>query len=129
MPLNLNPFGNKFSPKKTPPRRAQSLSNLQLDATQSKEEFGPDVGPIKVRLSGQEVTFENGMWVPETGTSAASHKEVMKLRKANQQLQEENNLLKLKTDILLDMLAEASAVSHYHENELKQLKAQAGRRK
>ncbi|XP_069123593.1 protein chibby homolog 1-like [Argopecten irradians] len=125
MPLNL--FGNKFSPKKTPPRRAQSLSNLQLDATQSKEEFGPDVGPIKVRLSGQEVTFENGMWVPETGTSAASHKEVMKLRKANQQLQEENNLLKLKTDILLDMLAEASAVSHYHENELKQLKA--GRRK
>lgn len=62
MPLNL--FGNKFSPKKTPPRRAHSLSNLQLDATQTKEEFGPDVGPVKLRLGGQEVSFENGMWVP-----------------------------------------------------------------
>ena len=61
MPLNL--FGNKFSPKKTPPRRAHSLSNLQLDVTEAREEFGPDVGPVKVKLGGQEVTFENGMWV------------------------------------------------------------------
>lgn len=127
MPLPL--FGNKFSPKKTPPRRAHSLSNLHLDATQSQEEFGPNVGNVKVRLGGQEIAFENGLWVQDSGAGAASHKEVMKLRKANQQLQEENNLLKLKMDILLDMLAEASAVSHYHENELKQLKQQVNKKR
>ncbi|XP_052819068.1 protein chibby homolog 1-like [Mya arenaria] len=121
--MPLFPFGDKFSPKKTPPRRAQSLSNLHLDAEKSREEFGPDVGPVKLRLGGQEVAFENGMWVQETGPNAASHKEVMKLRRDNQNLVEENNMLKLKIDILLDMLAETSAISHYHENELKQLKA------
>ena len=48
------------------------------------------------------------MWfcllLSETGPSAASHKEVMKLRRDNQNLSEENNLLKLKIDILLDMV-------------------------
>jgi hypothetical protein len=39
----------------------------------------------------------------ETGGGGASHKEVMKLRKDYQQISEENNLLKLKIDILLDM--------------------------
>ena len=62
MPLSL--FGNKFSPKKTPPRRAQSLSNLHLDASQTKEEFGPDLGPVKLKLGGSEIAFDNGMWVP-----------------------------------------------------------------
>ena len=127
MPLNL--FGNKFSPKKTPPRRAHSLSNISLDADQAREEFGPNVGPVKLRLGGNEVQFENGMWVQETGGGGASHKEVMKLRKENQQISEENNLLKLKIDILLDMLAEASAVSHYHETELKQLRTQVGKKR
>lgn len=127
MPLSL--FGNKFSPKKTPPRRAHSLSNLHLDASQSREEFGPDVGPVKLKLGGSEIQFDNGMWVAESGAGGASHKEVMKLRKQNQLLSEENNLLKLKIDVLLDMLAEATAVSHYHENELKQLKGQVGRKK
>ena len=40
----------------------------------------------------------------ESGPNAASHKEVMKLRKENQGLTEENNFLKLKVDILLDMV-------------------------
>ena len=62
MPLGL--FGNKFTPKKTPPRRAQSLSNLNLDADQSRQEFGVDgYSGVKLNLGGQEVAFENGMWV------------------------------------------------------------------
>ncbi|XP_062576803.1 protein chibby homolog 1-like [Saccostrea cucullata] len=103
MPLSL--FGNKFSPKKTPPRRAHSLSNLHLDATQTREEFGPEVGPVKLKLGGSEIQFENGMWMAESGPGGASHKEVMKLRKQNQLLSEENNLLKLKIDVLLDMVS------------------------
>lgn len=59
MPL----FGNKFTPKKTPPRRAQSLSNLNLDAEQSRIEFGVDYNGVKLNLGGQEVAFENGLWV------------------------------------------------------------------
>ncbi|ESO84772.1 hypothetical protein LOTGIDRAFT_236125 [Lottia gigantea] len=120
MPLNL--FGNKFSPKKTPPRRAQSLSNLHLDSTQSQAEFGLDCNNVKVNLGGNEVTFENGHWIQESAGGGAGHHEVIRLQKHNQQLQEENNFLKLKLDILLDMLAETSAISHFHENELKQLR-------
>lgn len=46
---------------------------------------------------------------PESGGgTGASHKEVTRLRKQNQQLQEENNLLKLKLDILLDMVSWSS---------------------
>lgn len=40
----------------------------------------------------------------ESSAGGASHKEVMKLRKQNQLLSEENNLLKLKIDVLLDMV-------------------------
>ena len=62
MPLGI--FGNKFTPKKTPPRRAHSLSNLNLDADQSRAEFGVDgYDGVKLNLGGQEVAFENGMWV------------------------------------------------------------------
>jgi hypothetical protein len=41
---------------------------------------------------------------PDSGAGGASQKEVMRLKKTNQQLHEENNLLKLKVDILLDMV-------------------------
>ena len=61
--MPLFPFADKFSPKKTPPRRAHSLSNLHLDAETSRQEFGLDVGPVKLKLGGQEVAFENGLWV------------------------------------------------------------------
>lgn len=61
--MPLFPFGDKFSPKKTPPRRAQSLSNLHLNAEQSNKEFGLDVGPVKLKLGGQEVAFEDGLWI------------------------------------------------------------------
>ncbi|KAK6171089.1 hypothetical protein SNE40_019349 [Patella caerulea] len=126
MPLNL--FGNKFSPKKTPPRRAQSLSNLHLDSTASQAEFGLDCNNVKLNLGGNEVMFEDGMWIQEnTKGGGASHYEVTRLRKQNQQLLEENNLLKLKMDILLDMLAETSAVSNLHDNELKQLRNRSNR--
>ncbi|KAL8600867.1 hypothetical protein ACOMHN_045005 [Nucella lapillus] len=127
MPLGL--FGNKFTPKKTPPRRAQSLSNLSLDAEQSRSEFGVDYGGVKLNLGGQEVAFENGLWIAEAGVGGGSQREMMRLKKTNQQMHEENNLLKLKVDILLDMLAEISAVSHFHENELKQLRDTKSKRK
>ena len=36
----------------------------------------------------------------------SNNKEISKLQKGNQQLQEENNLLRVKNELLLDMIAE-----------------------
>ena len=41
----------------------------------------------------------------ESGVGGGSQREMMRLKKTNQQLNEENNLLKLKVDILLDMVS------------------------
>ncbi len=38
--------------------------------------------------------------------TASTNKEIFKLQKGNQQLQEENNLLRVKNELLLDMIAE-----------------------
>ena len=59
MPL----FGNKFSPKKTAARKWPSLSSLNLDSTTQNKEFGLDPGPIKIKLGGNEVVFDNGQWI------------------------------------------------------------------
>uniref|UniRef100_A0A8C5QT09 Chibby 1, beta catenin antagonist n=1 Tax=Leptobrachium leishanense TaxID=445787 RepID=A0A8C5QT09_9ANUR len=99
MPL----FGNTFSPKKTPPRKSASLSNLHsLDRTTKEVELGLDYGLPSINIAGQSLKFENGQWITESG-GTGSLKEIQRLRKRNLQLEEENNLLRLKVDILLDM--------------------------
>ncbi|XP_071075168.1 protein chibby homolog 1 isoform X1 [Dasypus novemcinctus] len=101
MPL----FGNTFSPKKTPPRKSASLSNLHsLDRSTREVELGLDYGTPTMNLAGQSLKFENGQWIAETGISGGvDRREAQRLRRRNQQLEEENNLLRLKVDILLDM--------------------------
>ena len=51
--------GNKFSPKKGPPRKFPSMSNLNLDATQKTME----AGPIKLKLGSQQIVFDDGQWI------------------------------------------------------------------
>ncbi|XP_036156826.1 protein chibby homolog 1 isoform X4 [Myotis myotis] len=91
MPL----FGNTFSPKKTPPRKSASLSNLHnLDRSTREVELGLDYGTPTMNLAGQSLKFENGHWVAETGISGGvDQREAQRLRRRNQQLEEENNLL------------------------------------
>lgn len=63
MPL----FSNKFSPKKTPTRRAfVSLVNKDLSPKRIEKELGPDVGTIRLRLGEQEAVFDGGQWIPGT---------------------------------------------------------------
>jgi len=60
------PFGlltNKFSPKKGAPRKSPSLSNLNIDASTSRNEFGMDYGPIKIKLGSNEMLFDGGEWI------------------------------------------------------------------
>ncbi|KAG8441753.1 hypothetical protein GDO86_010797 [Hymenochirus boettgeri] len=125
MPL----FGNTFSPKKVPPRKSASLSNLHtLDRTTKEVELGLDYSFPSINIAGQSMKFENGQWITESG-GTASQKEIQRLRKRNQQLEEENNLLRVKVDILLDMLSETTAESHLKEKELEDLKNLSNRRK
>ncbi|XP_060270256.1 protein chibby homolog 1 isoform X3 [Ovis aries] len=106
MPL----FGSTFSPKKTPPRKSASLSNLHnLDRSTREVELGLDYGTPTMNLAGQSLKFENGQWIAETGISGGvDRRETQRLRRRNQQLEEENNLLRLKVDILLDMVRRAA---------------------
>ncbi|KAM8979078.1 protein chibby homolog 1 isoform X2 [Sarcophilus harrisii] len=127
MPL----FRNKFSPKKTPPRKSASLSNLHfLDRSTREVELGLDYGVPTLNLAGQSLKFENGQWIAESGAcGGADRREAQRLRKRNKQLEEENNLLRVKVEILLDMLAETTAESHLMEKELDELKSISQRRK
>ncbi|XP_005039789.1 PREDICTED: protein chibby homolog 1 [Ficedula albicollis] len=126
MPL----FGNSFSPKKTPPRKWSSLSNLHLmDRSTREVELGLEYGTPTMNLAGQSLKFENGHWVSESGSFTGDRRELQRLRKRNQQLEEENNLLRLKVEILLDMLSETTAESHLMEKELEELKQHNRRKK
>ena len=61
----LNIFKPKgFSPKKSTPRKASSLSNLAaaLDITERAKEFGIDYGTTSLKLDGNELKFVDGRW-------------------------------------------------------------------
>lgn len=125
MPL----FGNTFSPKKTPPRKSASLSNLHtLDRSTREIELGLEYGSPMMNIGGQSLKFEEGQWITETGGNVSS-KEMQRLKKRNLQMEEENNLLKLKIDLLLDMLSETTAESHLLEKELEEIKIHHRRKK
>ncbi|XP_059537526.1 protein chibby homolog 1 isoform X2 [Myotis daubentonii] len=127
MPL----FGNTFSPKKTPPRKSASLSNLHnLDRSTREVELGLDYGTPTMNLAGQSLKFENGHWVAETGVSGGvDQREAQRLRRRNQQLEEENNLLQVKVEVLLDMFSETTAEFQIMKKELEELKSVNRRRK
>ncbi|XP_022258274.1 protein chibby homolog 1-like isoform X2 [Limulus polyphemus] len=120
MPL----FGSKFSPKKTTPRKSPSLSNLtqSLDPGHTQEELGLNYGPIKLRLGNQQAKFENGQWVTEPKNASVSSKEIEELKQENKRLIEENNFLKYKLEIMLDLLTEKTLDFYLQEEEVEQLK-------
>ena len=131
-------FKKPFAPKKAPARKNITLSPLKLDASERAREFGLDYGSAYLKLSGQLVRFdkETGDWISgmrtsfrlinyliihfQDGTHYAGSKDVQKLQKLNHHLQEENNLLKVKFDLLLDMATEVYCENKLQEQQLKQ---------
>ncbi|KAJ3645177.1 hypothetical protein Zmor_022857 [Zophobas morio] len=113
MPL----FGSKFSPKKAPVRK--NSGNI---ATEELEDLVLGQRSIQLRLGNQELVFDNGDWIPENGESGTAHKSNQKLRKKIQELQEENNMLRLKYTVMLNMLTQSTAESHLQEKELEKLR-------
>ncbi|VDK37298.1 unnamed protein product [Taenia asiatica] len=121
-------FSKKFSLPRMPPRKASSMTNLsQLDASTRSNEFGLDYGVVKARLSGRNLIFKNGRWRVEDGRGDSGDepvgKEIGRLKNENRKLYEENNLLKIKVDILLDMLAETTAEVRLQEDEIESLRS------
>ncbi|KAJ0015740.1 hypothetical protein NQD34_014030 [Periophthalmus magnuspinnatus] len=116
--LKMPLFKSTFSPKKTPARKAASLSSLHtLDRSTRETELGIEYGPPCMNIGGQNWKFEEGQWITES-SGTVSNKEMQRLKKRNTQLEEENNLLKLKIEILMDMLTETTVQYHLMEKEL-----------
>uniref|UniRef100_A0A1A8GUU7 Chibby homolog 1 n=1 Tax=Nothobranchius korthausae TaxID=1143690 RepID=A0A1A8GUU7_9TELE len=127
--LKMPLFGNTFSPKKTPPRKSASLSSLHtLDRSTRELELGLEYGPPTMNIAGQSWKFEDGQWITESGGNV-SNRELQQLKKRNGQLEEENNLLRLKIEILLDMLTETTVENHLMEKKVEDMKTQHLRKK
>ncbi|XP_011494017.1 PREDICTED: protein chibby homolog 1-like [Ceratosolen solmsi marchali] len=113
-----------FSPKKTPTRKASvSLSTKDLSPKKIEKELGPNIGEIRICLGDQQAVFDAGLWVPESGKVGCTFKENEKLKKEIKKLEEENNLLKIKFELLLDMLTQATVNANVDKEELESLRS------
>lgn len=54
---------NKFSPKRTPPRKVSSNRTKKI-GEKDDENLKLDGGRIKLKLGAQESTFQDGDWIP-----------------------------------------------------------------
>ncbi|CAH2106248.1 unnamed protein product [Euphydryas editha] len=112
MPL----FSNKFSPKSIPIRRHDtSVIKNELGSEYASRELSIDLEPLKLKLGEFELSFEEGQWIPASGRAGAAHKENMRLKKELEQLEEENNMLRLKFEILLDMMTDKTVEAEQQE--------------
>ncbi|XP_061561500.1 protein chibby homolog 1 [Phycodurus eques] len=124
LPRFVKSFSPSFSPKKIPRRKSASLSSLHtLDRSTQEVELGLDYGPPSMNIGGHSLKFEDGQWITESGGNVAV-REVERLKKKNMQLEEENNILKLKIEILIDMLTESTVEYHLMEKEVEVIKSQ-----
>jgi len=122
-----------FSFKKTKPRKHVSRSPLKLPADELYRELGPKCEVIDVKVADRKIIFdtENGDWNTgirislliflfmnknifclagaESLGGTTSSGSGQKIRKQVEILQEENNMLKLKVEVLLNLVAESVA--------------------
>ncbi|XP_019872219.1 protein chibby homolog 1 [Aethina tumida] len=110
-------FSSKFSPKKTPLRK-----NTSCIPNETLEPLVTETGKVLLSLDNQELVFKNGDWKLESGDNGTIHKTNQKLAKRVQELNEENNLLRLKYETVLNMLTQTTAESHLQEKELERLR-------
>uniref|UniRef100_A0A674CK50 Chibby 1, beta catenin antagonist n=1 Tax=Salmo trutta TaxID=8032 RepID=A0A674CK50_SALTR len=111
-------FGNTFCPKNTPCKSVSVFNLHTLDWSTREIELGLEYAAPVMNIGGHSLTFEDRQWI----AGNVSGKEVQRLKNRNLQLEKENNLLRLKIDLLLDMLSETTAESHLMEKELEKMK-------
>ncbi|KAJ8015485.1 hypothetical protein DPEC_G00026630 [Dallia pectoralis] len=113
-------FRSDWKPKLTPIRVDASLSSLYyLDCNSLRTELGPDYPPPALTLGGHRFVFQEGQWAvlpeshqasgrsPKDGDSTYIH-----LIRRNRELQKANNALRLRMELVMDMLAETTAHLH-----------------
>ncbi|KAF5280259.1 hypothetical protein FQA39_LY18082 [Lamprigera yunnana] len=97
-------FSNKFSPAKSKIRKSTSSLN-----TEDVQDLLQDNRHIKLNLGQHEANFIYGNWKIDSNQNVIKRHEKNKIR--IQELEEENNLLKIKVEILLNMLTQTNADS------------------
>ncbi|KAJ0177308.1 hypothetical protein K1T71_007317 [Dendrolimus kikuchii] len=103
MPL----FSSKFAPKSIPVRKVDtSVIKSELGSDYASRELSLEVPQLKIKLGDFEVSFDDGQWIPASGKAGAAHKENNRLKNELERLEEENNMLRLKFEILLDMMTD-----------------------
>jgi protein chibby 1 len=98
-------FIKKLQPKQCP----QRTSRLPIAQCPKIEESLEDFEDISMDLNGTVMTFKDGTWGSTNTTavpSASGAADLTRMKKKLNQLEEENNLNKVKVDVLLDMLTE-----------------------
>ncbi|XP_028178060.1 protein chibby homolog 1 [Ostrinia furnacalis] len=111
MPL----FSNKFSAKSIPVRKQDtSVIKNEFGSDYASKELSLDLGQLSLKLGDFEVSFEDGQWIPASGKAGAAHKENLRLKKELERLEEENNMLRLKFEILLDMMTDKTVEAEQH---------------
>ncbi|XP_054283956.1 protein chibby homolog 1 isoform X1 [Macrosteles quadrilineatus] len=92
---------NKFLSKKTPQRK--TFHNFPKRKAGEEENLKFEIDKIRINVGEQRAVFEDGEWIPEGGVGGQRVQESLRSRQQLQQLESENNLLKLKIEVLLDM--------------------------
>lgn len=91
-------FSKKYDIKTIPPRAKR---NNQFPPLQESID---EINVIKLQLGNCEANFIDGSWI--IGSSECSADEYLNIKRKLNKLEEENNLNKVKVDVLLDMLTE-----------------------
>ncbi|KRT80034.1 hypothetical protein AMK59_7326, partial [Oryctes borbonicus] len=112
------------SPKKTPARK----SVVSLTSEEPLDDLVAEDGTVSVNLGNQKCTFQDGEWTTETGAAGASQKAHQKMQRKIRQLVEENYLLRVKFDIIMNMLSQTTAESHIQQREIDKFKKQEQKR-
>jgi len=102
MPL----FSSRFSHKKSPSRKLKPLSSLHRELNQTFDYNSSDER-IKLDLDKQSISFDTktGQWIDNRIALNEDLNEKMKeLETSNELLLQENRLLKIKVEILLQMV-------------------------
>uniref|UniRef100_H3AV49 Chibby family member 3 n=1 Tax=Latimeria chalumnae TaxID=7897 RepID=H3AV49_LATCH len=99
-----------FKPRRAPLRQPTSLSTLYIMDYQSRmHELGLDYGFPTLQLDDQRYAFQEGMWVSEPRSLSGFDKRVSRdSQETTRLLREENFFLKVKVELLLDMLTETT---------------------
>ncbi|KAJ8337891.1 hypothetical protein SKAU_G00368570 [Synaphobranchus kaupii] len=85
------------------------ISRFILDYNSRMAALGLE-GPPTLTLAGHSFTFLEGRWVSSSpGEGSKSRSRLRRLRQKKQALEEENNALKLRLEVLMDMLTEVTA--------------------